>query len=90
MVALGVGAANRDPDVFDITRENASKHLAFGTGPHVCLGARLAHMQLKALLTEIITRLPDIHPSGDMEMLRTIWFNGIINMPVEFTPETAS
>lgn len=91
---LSYPAANRDPavfdnpDVFDITRENASKHLAFGTGPHVCLGARLAHMQLKALLTEIITRIPDIHPTGDMKMLRTIWFNGIIDLPVAFTPET--
>ncbi|MEC7288715.1 MAG: cytochrome P450, partial [Pseudomonadota bacterium] len=72
-----------------ITRENAKKHLAFGTGPHVCLGARLAHMQLKALLTEIFTRVPDIRPAGEMKMLRTIWFNGIINMPVTFTPEAA-
>lgn len=95
-IYLSYPAANRDPevfenpDVFDITRDNASKHLAFGTGPHVCLGARLAHMQLKALLKEIITRIPDIHPTGEMEMLRTIWFNGIIKMPVEFTPETAA
>lgn len=93
-IYLSYPAANRDPevfenpDVFDITRKNASKHLAFGTGPHVCLGARLAHMQLRALLKEIITRIPDIHPAGDMTMLKTIWFNGIINMPVEFTPET--
>ena len=76
-----------NPNVFDITRENANKHLAFGTGPHVCLGARLAHLQLKALLKQVITRIPDIRPDGDYKMLRTIWFNGIINMPVVFTPE---
>lgn len=92
-VYLSYPAANRDPEVFenpnvfDITRPNANKHLAFGTGPHVCLGARLAHMQLKALLKEVITRIPDIRPAGEMKMLRTIWFNGIINMPVTFTPE---
>lgn len=86
-------AANRDPSVFedpdrfDIMRENAGKHLSFGTGPHICLGARLAHMQLKALLTEIITRIPDIRPDGEMKWLRSIWFNGVMEMPVTFTPE---
>ena len=92
-VYLSYPAANRDPAVFDdphrfdITRENANKHLAFGTGPHVCLGARLAHMQLKALLAEIVTRIPDIHPTGERAMLRSIWFNAIVRMPVAFTPE---
>ena len=93
-VYLSYPAANRDPDVFesphsfDITRGNARKHLSFGTGPHVCLGARLAHMQLNALLKEIVTRIPDMHPVGDKEMLRSIWFNAVVNMPVEFTPES--
>lgn len=92
-VYLSYPAANRDPAVFDdphrfdITRENANKHLAFGTGPHVCLGARLAHMQLKALLAEIVTRIPDIHPVGERTMLRSIWFNAIVRMPVAFAPE---
>ncbi|MEM7020000.1 MAG: cytochrome P450 [Pseudomonadota bacterium] len=93
-IYLSYPAANRDPavfedpDTFDITRKNASKHLAFGTGPHVCLGARLAHMQLKHLMKQVITRVPDIHIAGDTEMLRSIWFNAILKMPVEFTPES--
>ena len=92
-IYLSYPAANRDPSVFDdphrfdITRENASKHLSFGTGPHVCLGARLAKLQLQALLKEIVSRIPNIHPNGDYEMLRSIWFNAIIDMPVVFTPE---
>jgi cytochrome P450 len=95
-IYLSYPAANRDPTVFadpdrfDITRENASKHLSFGTGPHVCLGARLARLQLKLLLKEIITRIPDIRMSQTPEFLRTIWFNAIIDMPVIFTPETRS
>ena len=94
-VYLSYPAANRDPDVFarphsfDITRANAGKHLSFGTGPHVCLGARLAHMQLKALLKELITRIPDIRPTGEKEMPRSIWFNAIVRMPVTFTSEAA-
>jgi cytochrome P450 len=92
-IYLSYPAANRDPEVFpdpnrfDITRENASKHLSFGTGPHVCLGARLARMQLKHLLKQIVTRIPDFRLTGEPKFLRTIWFNAIINMPLAFTPE---
>lgn len=92
-IYLSYAAANRDPAVFedphrfDITRANAKRHLAFGAGPHICVGARLAKMQLRALLKQIVTRIPDIHPVGEPQWLRSIWFNAIINMPVAFTPE---
>ncbi|MBB4260534.1 MULTISPECIES: cytochrome P450 [unclassified Bradyrhizobium] len=90
---LSYPAANRDPEVFvdpdrfDITRKNAAKHLSFGTGPHVCIGARLARTQLKLLLKEVVARIPDIRPMGEPRFLRSIWFNAIVNMPVAFTPE---
>ncbi len=92
-IYLSYPAANRDPAVFpnphrfDITRENANRHLAFGNGPHFCLGSRLARYQLGALLKEIVTRIPDIRPDGEMEMMKSIWFNAVIRMPVAFTPE---
>ena len=91
-IYLSYAAANRDPAVFtdphrfDITRANAKRHLAFGAGPHICVGARLAKMQLRALLKQIVTRIPDIQPVGEPEWLRSIWFNAIIRMPVDFTP----
>jgi cytochrome P450 len=93
-VYLSYAAANRDPAVFedphrfDITRANAKRHLAFGVGPHVCIGARLAKMQLRALLKAIVTKIPDIHPVGEPEWLRSVWFNAIIRMPVAYTPAT--
>ena len=92
-IYLSYPAANRDPGMFpdphrfDITRANANRHLAFGSGPHFCLGARLARYQLAALLKEIVTRIPDIRPEGELEMLESIWFNTVIRMPVAFTPE---
>lgn len=92
-IYLAYAAANRDPalfedaDRFDITRANAKRHLSFGTGPHVCIGARLAALQLKLLLERIVARIPDIHPTRKPRYLRSIWFNAIIDMPVEFTRE---
>jgi len=92
-IYLSYSAANRDPAVFedphrfDITRANARKHIAFGTGPHVCIGARVARMQLHALLKEIITRLPDFSVSGEPVWLSSIWFNAITHLPVSYRPE---
>ena len=92
-IYLSYAAANRDPsvfenpDVFDITRANARKHLAFGTGPHVCIGARLARMELYALLKQILARIPDFRISGEPKWLRSIWFNAILELPITFTPE---
>ena len=91
-IYMSYGSANRDPEVFenphtlDILRKNARKHLAFGTGPHVCTGARLARLQLKALLRQVVTRIPDITVK-EATWLPSIWFNAIIHMPVEFTQE---
>lgn len=95
-IYMSYAAANRDPNVFeaphvfDITRANARKHLAFGTGPHVCIGARLARMQLHALLKQIVTRISDYRISGEPKWLRSIWFNAITRLPISFTPERAA
>ena len=59
------GSANRDervfdaPDTLDLTR-NPNPHLGFGIGPHFCLGANLARMEVKVVFQELLTRLPDI------------------------------
>lgn len=95
-IYLSYAAANRDPlvfdapHVFDITRANARKHIAFGTGPHVCIGARLARMELTALLRQIVTRMPNYEISGEPRWLRSIWFNAITELPIKFTPAGAS
>lgn len=91
-IYLSYCSANRDeevfadPDRFDITRENAKDHLAFGSGTHFCMGAQLARTQLRILFTEILTRLPDIRVVGSPEYLASLWFNAIQHMDVEYTP----
>ena len=69
-VALLLGGANRDPDVFphpdrfDITRANAKDHLAFSSGVHACLGASLARMEATIALQALFERFPDLQLTG--------------------------
>jgi cytochrome P450 len=84
-------SANRDeqafehPDRFDVLR-SPNRHVGFGGGgPHYCLGASLARTQLRAIFTELLTRLPDIEV-GEPEPLVGNFINGIKRMPCRFTP----
>jgi cytochrome P450 len=92
-VVMYYGAANRDPavfadpDTFDIRRANASKHLAFGFGPHVCIGKRVAQLQLEEVYRQIFARLPDIAYAGDIEIAPNNFVHAIRKLPVRFTPQ---
>jgi len=74
-VLMYYGAANRDPsifknpDIFDVERPNAKDHIAFGTGPHVCLGQRVANMQIESAYRQILTRFPNISWTEEEEIL---------------------
>jgi cytochrome P450 len=85
-------SANRDADVFEnpdvfLVDRSPNLHLAFGTGPHFCLGANLARTEIRVLLEELFTRLPDIHvPDGvDAERGANALVTTIQHLPVEFT-----
>ena len=59
-------AINRDPTVFenpdtvDINRDNQHQHMAFGYGPHSCLGRQLALLESSIMFKEVLTRMPDL------------------------------
>jgi cholest-4-en-3-one 26-monooxygenase len=76
----------RDPDRFDVGR-TPNDHLAFGIGPHFCLGANLARLEIRVMFEELLRRLPDMELAGPVERLRSNFINGIKRMPVRFTPE---
>lgn len=92
-VIMYYGAANRDPavfadpDRFDATRANGKDHVAFGIGPHVCLGQRVANMQLEAVYRQILTRFPDMRWTGEIDIAPNNFVHAIRKLGVEFTPE---
>ena len=92
-ISLWYGAANRDPEVFenpdkyDITRENAKKHLSFGYGRHLCLGKHTANMQLEVVYEKIFERFPDMKQDGDIVYTPNNFVNAIQELPVSFTPK---
>ena len=91
-VTIWYGAANRDeevfadPQAFDVGR-TPNEHLAFGgRGPHFCLGASLARMEIRVMFEEILSRLPDMAMAGEPERLRSNLIAGIKHLPVRYTP----
>jgi linalool 8-monooxygenase len=70
-----------DPFTFNVTRQGP-RHLSFGYGQHLCIGWRLAEMQLRVLLEEMLARYPDIHATGEISRMRTNFLNSIKTMPV--------
>ncbi|MFD9423549.1 MULTISPECIES: cytochrome P450 [unclassified Streptomyces] len=84
-------SANRDPAVFsdpDTFRPDRTpnRHVAFGWGPHVCVGSRVARLELTALLTALIRRVRTIAPAG-----RPVWstgnfIHGLTSLPVRLSP----
>ena len=61
-----------------------NEHLAFGFGPHVCLGASLARLELQTMFDCILQRLPDLELATDEPLTRSI--TGLDRLPVRFTP----
>lgn len=90
-VVMYYGAANRDPEVFgptagvlDLAR-TPNDHIAFGGGgPHFCLGAHIARVEIKALLRELLTRLVDLHPAGETEWLPSTFISGPKHLPIAY------
>jgi cytochrome P450 len=88
-VVMYFGAANRDPARFDRPETlNLSRagpeHLAFGSGPHVCLGQHIARIEIDAMLREVLTRLGDFELAEEPVWLASNFISGPKSMPLRF------
>jgi cytochrome P450 len=89
-VLLLYGSANRDEEVwgddsdrFDVTRDHATRrHLAFGFGEHLCLGASLARLEARVMFEELFARFPGFELAGEPALLHSRLMHGVERLPV--------
>lgn len=82
-VVMWQGSANRDPafwgptaDTLDIRRPNAASHISFGAGPHLCLGAWLARIEIQSVVRDLVRHRPQVELTGEPEFRRLISLRG--------------
>ena len=74
-----------DPMRFDIARR-PNDHVSFGDGPHVCMGAHFARLQLRTFYREMLWRLPDLELAGPPARLVSNFIAGVKHLPLRYTP----
>jgi cytochrome P450 len=85
-------SANRDEEVwgddadrFDVGRDHTRvRHLAFGFGEHLCLGAPLARLEARVLFEELLARFAHFELAGEPELLHSRLIRGVERLPVRF------
>ncbi|WP_037605021.1 cytochrome P450 [Streptacidiphilus rugosus] len=89
-VGIFYASANNDesvferPEVFDVLRD-PNPHLGFGGGgPHFCLGANLARLEIDLIFNAIADAMPNMRLTGDPRRLRSPWLNGIKRLDVRY------
>jgi cytochrome P450 len=94
-VSAWLGSANRDervfpdPYTFDVARR-PNRHVAFGVGPHYCIGAHLAKVGLKIFLDELLDLVDTVEIAGEVRHVASHFVPGYKSMPVRLTPRKAA
>lgn len=93
-VALLLGAANRDPDVFDQPEalqldRKPNPHVSFGGGIHFCLGAPLARLEIEIAFEKLIKKLPELELVEQPRFKNSYHFRGLESLPVKLRQGSA-
>jgi len=78
-------AAWIDADRLRVDRSSKTPNLAFGYGPHFCLGRHLASMEIRALFKELLPRLRSIELNGERSYIESVFVSGLKRLPVRYS-----
>jgi cytochrome P450 len=90
IIVLSYPSANRDEDMFDdpfafrVARK-PNRHLAFGTGPHLCLGQHLAKMELTSFMREFLERIDTVELAGAPRLVQSTFVGGVKSLPIRYS-----
>ncbi|WP_095012644.1 cytochrome P450 [Tsuneonella mangrovi] len=92
MLQLRYASANRDPskfenpDKFDVERTNARAHIAFGKGPHMCVGNMLSRKEMFVAFDELLERLDgfEVADEDGIKVLPNVLLRGVTRLPIRF------
>jgi cytochrome P450 len=95
MVLCLISAAGLDEEIFpralevDFDRSNRRQHCAFGSGPHMCVGAPLARLELRIMLEELLPRLPglQVRPGASLSYHTGVTI-GLVDLPLQWGEST--
>ncbi|MGB1251310.1 MAG: cytochrome P450 [Candidatus Promineifilaceae bacterium] len=93
-IVVSFSSGNRDdavfdnPEQFDILR-SPNPHLSFGYGPHYCIGAHLARAQMRAIFSQVLTRMGTISLNGEIVYLQSNFQRGVKKLPIRYTNLTS-
>lgn len=90
-LTLCIGAANRDPAVFDepdrfIADRSPNRHLGYASGPHQCAGMAIARLEGRIALERFLSRFPRYRLTGKAERTGRLRFRGFSRLPAVLEP----
>ena len=95
LIGLFYASGSRDEDVlenpfeFRIDRQ-PNRHVAFGSGPHICLGMLLARMEVRIFFNEFLARVQSIELAGVPQLIKSSFIHGVKHLPIRYQLRPAS